>query len=45
MARISVPFVDDEEAIRATFEARFEDQFDITLASDGTVGTTPVESD
>lgn len=36
MARISVLFVDDEEDIRYSFRDRFEDQFQILLASDGT---------
>jgi FixJ family two-component response regulator/anti-sigma regulatory factor (Ser/Thr protein kinase) len=35
MARISVLFVDDEEDIRLSFRDRFEDQFEIALASNG----------
>lgn len=35
MAKISVLFVDDEEDIRQSFKDRFEDQFEITLASHG----------
>lgn len=35
MARISVLFVDDEEDIRLSFHDRFEEQFDIQLASHG----------
>lgn len=35
MAKISVLFVDDEEDIRQSFNDRFEDQFEITLASHG----------
>jgi FixJ family two-component response regulator/anti-sigma regulatory factor (Ser/Thr protein kinase) len=35
MAKISVLFVDDEEDIRLSFRDRFEDQFDIVLASNG----------
>ncbi|HKI98947.1 MAG TPA: response regulator [bacterium] len=35
MSKISVLFVDDEEDIRLSFRDRFEDQFDIALASNG----------
>ncbi len=35
MAKISVLFVDDEEDIRQSFRDRFEQQFDIELASNG----------
>jgi len=35
MSNISVLFVDDEEPIRFSFKERFEDQFQINLASDG----------
>ncbi len=35
MAKISILFVDDEEDIRQSFNDRFEDQFEITLASHG----------
>jgi len=35
MAKITVLFVDDEEDIRQSFQDRFEDQFQIHLASDG----------
>ena len=35
MSKISVLFVDDEEDIRASFRDRFEEQFQIELASNG----------
>ncbi|HEX9842010.1 MAG TPA: response regulator [bacterium] len=35
MAKISVLFVDDEEDIRLSFRDRFEEQFEVALASNG----------
>ena len=44
MAKISILFVDDEEDIRLSFRDRFEEQFSISLASNGKEALAHLES-